>query len=195
MTLQKGRLQQFNEEGMYKLLFSNQQPIAKSFRKHCCNVMFPHIQRAIIGIQRQHYQQATQLQQTITDRDNQSQAIQYEIVGLQCEIKNARKTVTDLTENSVLCVFEKNKEDEKCQASEHPYYMVRFQKRVLPTHKKWLKICYPNITEKGICDNAHAIHAQNRFRTRLGRENWYRNHFSLPDEQCEFFGDLFDVDF
>ena len=35
------------------------------------------------------------------------------------------------------------------QAGEHSYnYMVRRQKRVLPTHKRWLKILYPNITEK-----------------------------------------------
>ena len=40
----------------------------------------------------------------------------------------------------------------------------------------------------------NAIHAWNRFRTSLGKENWYRNHFSLPDEQREFFGDLFDID-
>ena len=32
-----------NEEGMYELLFSSQQSLAKKFRKHCCNVMFPHI--------------------------------------------------------------------------------------------------------------------------------------------------------
>ena len=87
-----------------------------------------------------------------------------------------------MIENSALCVFEKNKEDEIGQAGEHPYYMVIFQKRVLPTHKKWLKIRYPNITEKGVYDNANAIHTRNRFRTSLGRENWYRNHFSLPDE-------------
>ena len=32
-----------NEEGMYELLFSSQQPKAKTFRKHCCNVLFPHV--------------------------------------------------------------------------------------------------------------------------------------------------------
>ena len=29
------------EEGMYELLFSSQQPKAKDFRRHCCNVLFP----------------------------------------------------------------------------------------------------------------------------------------------------------
>ena len=32
-----------NEEGMYELLFSSQQPKAKEFRRHCCNVLYPHV--------------------------------------------------------------------------------------------------------------------------------------------------------
>ena len=32
-----------NEESMYKLVFGSQQPKAKNFRKHCCNVIFPQI--------------------------------------------------------------------------------------------------------------------------------------------------------
>ena len=60
---------------MYELLFSSQQPKAKDFREHCCNMLFPHIrqqltdkmendhQLAITGIQREH-------QFAIQDRDN-----------------------------------------------------------------------------------------------------------------------------
>ena len=36
-----------NEEMMYELLFSSQQPKAKAFRKHCCNVMFPQIRHQL----------------------------------------------------------------------------------------------------------------------------------------------------
>ena len=32
-----------NEEEMYELVFSSQQPKAKDFRRHCCNVIFPQI--------------------------------------------------------------------------------------------------------------------------------------------------------
>ena len=32
-----------NEEGVYELLFSRQQPKAKAVRKHYCNVLFPHV--------------------------------------------------------------------------------------------------------------------------------------------------------
>ena len=34
-----------NEEGMYELSFSSQQPKAKDFRRHCFNVLFPHAQQ------------------------------------------------------------------------------------------------------------------------------------------------------
>ena len=37
-----------NEEGLYELVFSSQQALAKIFRKHCCNVIFPHIQQQLI---------------------------------------------------------------------------------------------------------------------------------------------------
>ena len=36
-----------NEEGMYELLFSSQQPKAKDFRRHCCNVLFSHVQQQL----------------------------------------------------------------------------------------------------------------------------------------------------
>ena len=126
-------------------------------------MMFPHIQqqltdkmgenhqRAIIGIQRQHYQQATHLHQSITGRDNHIPAIQYENVGLLVEIRNARQTGEDLIENRQIIMticfvwLKKNREREMDQAGEHTYYMVRCQKRVLPTHNKWLEFYYPNI--------------------------------------------------
>ena len=55
-----------DEAGMYEPLFSSQQPKAKDFRKHCCNVLFPHVrqqltnkmeedhQQTITGIQEEH---------------------------------------------------------------------------------------------------------------------------------------------
>ena len=77
-----------NEEGMYALSFFSQQPKAKDFRKHCCNVLYPHVRQqltkkmeenhkqTINGIQREH-------QLAIADRDDQIRAIQYENVALQ----------------------------------------------------------------------------------------------------------------
>ena len=93
-----------NEEGMYELLFSSQQPKQKAFRRHCCNGMFPRIrkelaskmnedhQQAIEEIQGQH-QQGIEKKDTVIalmnddlqDRDNQIQAIKYENVALQAQ--------------------------------------------------------------------------------------------------------------
>ena len=55
-----------SDERMYELLFSSQQSKAKDFRKHCCNLLFPHVrqhltnkmkedhQQTITGIQKEH---------------------------------------------------------------------------------------------------------------------------------------------
>ena len=54
-----------NEEGMHEIVFSSQQPKAKDFRRHYCNVLFPHVRQQLANkIQKEH-------QQAITDRDNQ----------------------------------------------------------------------------------------------------------------------------
>ena len=36
-----------NEEGIHQIVFSSQQPNAKDFRRHCCNVLFPHVQQQL----------------------------------------------------------------------------------------------------------------------------------------------------
>ena len=46
-----------SEEGMYKSLFSIQQSKAKTFKKYCCNTMFPRIQQQLTDkIQKEHQQ-------------------------------------------------------------------------------------------------------------------------------------------
>ena len=36
-----------NEEGMYEIVFSSQQPKAKDFRRHCCNMLFLHVRQQL----------------------------------------------------------------------------------------------------------------------------------------------------
>ena len=36
-----------NEEGIYEIVFSSQQPKAKNFRSHCFDVLFPHVRQQI----------------------------------------------------------------------------------------------------------------------------------------------------
>ena len=47
-----------NEEGMYELLVSSQQPKAKDFRRHCCNVLFPHVRQQLTKKMKEEHQQA-----------------------------------------------------------------------------------------------------------------------------------------
>ena len=82
-----------NEEEMYEVLFGSLQPLAKRFRKHCCNVMFPHIRKQLVDkIQEDH-------QKAIEGQDTRIQAIEYKNVGLQGEIQKARRTITDYIAN------------------------------------------------------------------------------------------------
>ena len=82
-----------NEEGLYELLFSNQQPKAKDFRKHCCNVLFPHVQQQLTNKMKEDHQQAIEEKDAVIplinvdlqDRDNQIQTIKYENVALQAQ--------------------------------------------------------------------------------------------------------------
>lgn len=89
--------------------------------------------------------------------------------------------------NNVFCVLEKHMEDEPSQAGEHNFYIVRCRKNNSFNTKKWLKICYPNVIEKGVCNNENAIHAKNRYKTSLGKENWYKIRLNLSDEQRDYF--------
>ena len=66
----------FDEEGMYELLFSSQQPTSKDFRRHCGNVLFPHVRKQLTSKMQEDHQLV------ITDRNNRIQAIQYENVDL-----------------------------------------------------------------------------------------------------------------
>ena len=60
-----------NEEGMYEIIFSSQQPNAKDFRRHCCNVLFPHFPQQLTNkIQEEH-------QQAIEEKDNQIQVLEF----------------------------------------------------------------------------------------------------------------------
>ena len=148
-----------NEEGLYELVFSSQQPLAKEFRKHCCNVMFPHIQQQIID----------KMEKEITDQDNKIQAIQYENVGLQGEVRAKNQQIARC-ENRIQDLIERHVPrrgvidtvlsliDKQCENEPHKFYMIRCQYKALNKHKKWLRKRYPNMIEKGESDDPNAVH-------------------------------------
>ena len=66
-----------NEEGMYELLFSSQQPKARDFRRHCCNVLFSQVRRQLTEKMKKEHQQA------IEEKD-----IKYKSLNLQMKTIN-----------------------------------------------------------------------------------------------------------
>ena len=56
-----------NEEGMYELLFSSQQPLVKKLRKHYCNVMFPHICKQLTNKMVEEHQRAIRKRENVIE--------------------------------------------------------------------------------------------------------------------------------
>ena len=147
-------------------------------------------------------------QKAIEERDTRIQAIEYENVGLQGEIRNGRRTITDLIENrhvprsgaigTVLVVAEKNAgEDTKEQkkAKNFDKYMLRCQKKQVDGRLSLLRAKYPNmVVLEPRCDDGNAIHVWNRFKQRvLTKKIYFRNHFRLPPDAEELFEDMFGI--
>ena len=144
-------------------------------------------------------------QLAITDRDNKIQAIQYENVGLQGEIRakdhqiaRCENRIQDLIErhvprrgviDTVLSLI-----DKQCENEPHKFYMIRCQYKALNKHKKWLRKRYPNMIEKGESDDPNAVHRWCSFKKDFfRRENYYKNHFSMTEEQEELFETVFGI--
>ena len=62
-----------NEGGMYEVVFSSLQSKTKDLRRHCCNVLFPHVQQQLTNKMKEDHKQA------IEEKDNQIQAHQQKI--------------------------------------------------------------------------------------------------------------------
>ena len=89
---------------------------------------------------------------------------------------------------NVLCFIKKNSNEV------HPYYVIRCQYRQLEKHKRWLKLCYPNMEVVDKCDDPNAIHRSNRFKRELiKRPNYYKNYFSLTEEKRKLLETALDV--
>ena len=107
-------------------------------------------------------------QQAITGCDNQTEAFEFMNEEHQQEILRLHAEINDLIVNrhvarsgcfdNVLCFIKKNSKEV------HQYYVIRCQYRQLGKHKRWLKLCYPNMEVAGECDDPNAIHRWCRFK-------------------------------
>ena len=93
---------------MYELFFSSQQPKAKDFRRHCCNVLFTHVQQQLANKMKEEHQQA------ITDHQQKILRLNEQIDDLIANKYVARRGCFD----NVLCFIKKN------SGEVHPYYII-----------------------------------------------------------------------
>ena len=195
-----------NEKGMYELLFSSQQPKAKDFRRHCCNVLFPHVGQQLTNKMKEDHQQAIEkkdaalalLTDDLQDHDNQIQVIQYENVALQvqrdvyqAELQKFQDTITrlrtryvpharNLGKDNIIIIVRKHTTSASDKYHDLPYYVVKIQRRKRYVKLRWFDRHFPDHEIIVETDNPNSIHAFNRFEEEGHAERKY-NHFRLID--------------
>ena len=167
-----------NEEGMYELLFSSQQPLVKKLRKHCCNIMFPHIRQQLTDKMVEEHQRAvTVLKEDIQHKDEQIVIYENRIAHLrQRYVDHAKDPGLD---NIVIIVRKHTTSDEDLNFH-LPYYISRIQRRKRYVKPRWLEPHFPDHEVIVEIDNPNSIHAFNRFEEEGHVERKF-NHFQLID--------------
>ena len=136
-------------------------------------------------------------QQDIEKKDNQIQVLEFtnekqlKILSLSKEIDNLianRHVVRRGGFDKVLRFIKKS------SGEVHPYYIIRCQYRHLEKHKRWLRLCYPNMELADKCNDLNAIHRWNRFKREVVKKAYYyKNNFSLTEEKQKFLENALDV--
>ena len=189
-----------SEEGMYEIVFSSQQPKAKDFRRHCCNVLFPHVQQQLTNKMKEDHQQAIEEKDaTVALLDDDLKNCEHDNVVLQAQrdvykdqLQKCQDIITHLKtrhvphakdpgKDNIVMIIEKNTAPEEDEFYEYPYYIARIHRRFINTKRRWFKAQCPHhrfIMEK--LDNANSIHAFNRFEEK-GYVERFQCHFRLVD--------------
>ena len=120
-----------NEEEMHELFFSSQQPKAKGFRRHCCNLLFPHVRQELTNKMKEDHQQTIEEKDaTIALLNDDLKNHKYENVGLQGKIREKDQQIaalqrryvgylSDEDKNNGITIIAKNDEE-----SEYPYIPI-----------------------------------------------------------------------
>ena len=181
-----------NKEGIYELLISSQQSKAKNFRKHCCNVMFPHIRQQLtdkmVDDLRHEHQHIIEekdavlafINDDLQDRENQIQAIQYENVAFQAQrdlyqaqLQRCEDTITHLRaryvdhasypgKDNIIIIVRKHTTFANDKYHDLPCYISRIQRRKRYVKVRWLNRHFPDHEVIVELDNANSIHAFDR---------------------------------
>ena len=133
-----------NEEGMYELLFSSQQPLAKKLRKHCCNVMFPHIRKQLTNKMVEEHQRAIRERENVIEEKDAAIAllnddledVGKQLVNLEHENRELQNKVKRLQKRYVPYLQDNKKDNgmvivQKNNGDEYPYVAICGQQGML----------------------------------------------------------------
>ena len=180
-----------NEEGMHELLFSSQQLLAKKLRKHCCNVMFPHIRQQLTDKMVEEHQRAVTDHITVLEEDIQHKDEQ--IVVYQNRIAHLRQRYVDHAKapglDNIVIIVRKHTTSEEDLYFHLPYYISRIQRRKRYVKLRWLERHFPDHEVIVEIDNPNSIYAFNRFEEEGHVERKF-NHFRLIDLTCDNLYDM-----
>ena len=153
-----------NEEGMHEIVFSSQQPKAKDFKRHCCNVLFPYVRQHLTNKMKEEHQQAIEekdatialLNDDLKNREHDNVALQARRDVYKDQLQKCQDTITHLktrhvphakdpSKDNIVMIIEKNTAPEEDEFYEYPYYIVRIQRRFINTKNDGLKHSNPII--------------------------------------------------
>ena len=171
-----------NEEGRYEIMFSIQQSKAKDFRRHCCNVLFPHVRQQLTNkIEEDHQQAIEEKDATIALLNDDLQNREYENVALQAqrdiyqaEVQRCQDTITHLGtryvphlknpgKDNIIITVRKHTTPANDKYHDLPYYITRIQRRKRYFKLRWFDRHFPDHEVVVEMDNPNSIYAFNRF--------------------------------
>ena len=188
-----------NEERVYELLFSIQQPKAKDFRRYCCNVLFPYDRQQLTNKMKEDHQQAIEekdaalalLNDDLQNREYQNVALQAQRYVCQTQIQKCQDAITHLKtryvdhardpgKDNIIIIVRKHTTSANDKFHDLPYYIARMQRHKRYVELRWFDQHFPDYEVIVKIDNPNSIHAFNRFEEEGHAERRY-NHFRLID--------------
>ena len=104
---------------MYEIVFSSQQPKGKEFKRHSCNVLFPHVRQQLTIKMKEGHQQAIEkkdaaialLNDDLQKREYENLALRAQKNVYQAELQKCQGTITHLKTRYVLYVRDPGKDN------------------------------------------------------------------------------------
>ena len=186
------------EPGVYCFLLRCNKVEAEPFMDWVVETVLSREERKLSQKLEEHHRRTTQLQQVVEDRDNRIQAIEYENVGLQGEIRAkdqqieaSQNRIAKLVEryvdycrnpsnDNIVLIARKHTTPENDKYPNFPYYISRIQRRKQYVKLRWLERHFSDYEVIVELENPNSIHAFNKLEEEEHIERKC-NHFRLLD--------------